>query len=131
MLFLLAGAACSGKRSGQTPERKADTTAVIRPTAAPVYVLDTAGTVKDYETDRYTLPVKTDGTYRIDVASANTGLIFILHDAAGNDTTGETSETWTGKLKKGTYTLIVGLTRNAARSNQGKEVKYTIRAERE
>lgn len=129
-LCLLAGVACTGKHSARTTEQTTDTTAVVRPAAA-VLAIDTAGTVKGYETHTYALPVGTDGSYRIDVTSTDTGLIFILHDAAGNDATSEQGDTWSGKLQKGDYTLIVGLTRNAARKNPEKETKYTVRVERE
>ena len=133
LLVILSCAACTGKSSGQASGPQADTVAMSKApsTATPIRVLlDTTETVKGYGTRRYTLPVGTDGTYTVTASSANTGLIFVIQDKDGNNVTEETPQ-WTGELKKGNYTLVVGLTRNAARDNEKKEVSYTVKAERE
>ena len=83
--------------------------------AMRTYLLDTTGTVKGYEVKKYKVQVVKDGTYEITSVSKNLGFIFVIQDADGNNVIDETNPSWTGKLQKGTYTVIAGLTRNAAR----------------
>lgn len=134
LFILLCAMACRGKQSESVYN--------IRPTAGTAYphsipvtapntdLLDTAATVKGYQTQKYTLPVHRDGRYTFIVTSENPGIIFSLQDADGKDVINETSPTWTGELKRGDYTLNVGLTRNAAREDAEKEVKFSFKVER-
>lgn len=130
-LFLLVLFACKD-RPQQTKVEKENTETAFRtpPTIVTDSVLlDTATSVKEYETDKYTLPVRTAGTYRAAVTSKNPGLIFVIQDAEGNNVTDETG-TWSGELNKGNYTLLVGLMRNAARKNEENKVDYSVRVVR-
>lgn len=131
LLFVLFCAiGCMGKRSEQASDHKQDSMAVQNPaTTVPVsnYVLlDTAATVKGDQTQKYTLSSESDGTYTFVATSKNTGMVFVIQDSDGNNVIDETFPAWTGELKKGDYTLIIGLTRNAARKNMEKEVGFSI-----
>lgn len=125
LLFVLAGAGCTGRPSSRPAGERPVVT--VRP---EVVVLDTAGTVKGYETCTYTLKVAADGTYTVAVSSENTGFVFVVRDADGNNVTDETYPSWTGELKKGTYTVTLGLMRNAARKDRN-AVPYTVEVKRQ
>lgn len=134
VILFLAVVACNGNRTKQPVVQETITeTQTVR--TAPVTVipdsilLDTTGYVKGYETQKYTLPVKNDDIYTVTASSKNLGMIFVIQNAGGSNVTDETSS-WSGELKKGNYTLIVGLTRNAARKSLEQEVKYTVRVKR-
>lgn len=133
-LFVLALMSCSGSDSKQKAASAIPETDTLRNgvvVAHPrVSLPDTTGTVKGYETHKYSIPVESNGIYSVTTSSDNTGLIFVIQDAHGNNVVDESTD-WKGELKKGDYTLIVGLMRNAARNNQNNEVKYTIKVERE
>lgn len=122
--------ACTSKSSKQSIHNETNVATTSDTTNMPVVLLDTTGTVKGYQTQQYTIPVTTEGQYTITASSPNTGFIFVLQDANKNNIMDETYPTWTGVLKKGDYTLIVGLMRNSARNTQ-KEVNYTINVKRD
>ena len=131
-LFFMSG--CTEKRAEQTPAIKQDSAIVENPAARqPIpndVLLDARATVKGYQTRKYLIKPEIDGVYTFTVSSENTGVIFVLQDSDGNDVINESFPTWTGQLKKGKYTLIVGLTRNAARKNMEKEVGFSILVKR-
>lgn len=121
---------CSDKRSRQISVQKQDTVTANAPKTITTYpdlvLLDSISAVKGYETHKYIISAGTDGKYSFIVSSDNTGIIFVIQDAEGNNVINETSSEWSGELKRGSYTLIVGLTRNAARKNMNKEVKFSV-----
>lgn len=135
LFILLCMMACRGRQSDPVDN--------LRPNAATAYphsipvvapntdLLDTTSAVKGYETQKYRIPVHRDGKYTFTLSSDNPGMIFVLQDTAGNNLIDETSPAWSGELKRGDYTLIVGLMRNAARKNTEKEVKYSFKIERQ
>lgn len=125
LLFVLAGSGCAHK-----PSRRTAGGVPVVSAEPEVVVLDTTGTVKGYETCTYTLPVAADGTYTVAVSSENTDFVFVVRDADGNNVTHETYPAWTGKLKKGRYTVTVGLMRNAARKGRN-AVRYTVEVKRQ
>ncbi len=131
-LFFVSG--CTEKRSEQTLAIKQDSAIVKNPVARkPVssdVLLDARATVKGYQTRKYLIKPEIDGVYTFSVSSENPGVIFVLQDSEGNDVINEIFPTWTGELKKGKYTLIVGMTRNAARKNMEKEVGFSILVKR-
>lgn len=124
-LFVSAGGGCARKPSRRSPYGVPVVSA--QPEAV---VLDTAGTVTGYETCTYTLPVTADGTYTVAVSSENTGFVFVVRDAGGNKVARETYRAWTGKLKKGQYTVTVGLMRDVPRINRN-AVRYTVEVKRQ
>lgn len=123
-LFVSAGGGCAHKPSRRLPYGVPVVSA--RPEAV---VLDTAGAVTGYETCTHMLPVAADGTYTVAVSSENTGFAFVLRDADGNKVTRETYRAWTGKLKKGHYTITVGLMRYVPRIDRN-AVRYTVEVKR-
>lgn len=130
VLVALSVISCTGKQSHPVSGGAADSVALQerkpQPVATDRILLDTTATVQGYETQKYPLTVATDGNYSFVVTSGNTGMVFVIQDAAGNNVIDETSSSWSGELKKGQYTLIVGLTRNAARKNEGKQAQFSV-----
>ena len=134
-VLLLAGfaVACQNKRTQQTTGKvtedkvvpmagqQAAALADEMPVPASVerdmntHLLDTTGTVKGDEVKKYKVQVTKEGTYEINSTAKNPGFVFVIQDANGNNVINETNPSWKGELKKGTYTIIAGLTRNAAR----------------
>ena len=86
-------------------------------------------TIKGDATDKHTLSVAEDGDYVFNLTSDNNGSIFVIQDSEGNNVIEETYPSWEGNLKKGEYTVIVGLMRNAARKT-GAKMDYTLKVER-
>ena len=135
-LFVIMGAlalmaSCTNKKSNdaaQTTDTVVVEQAVITP-AAPVEVINVSQTIKGDATDKHTLSVAEDGDYVFNLTSDNNGSIFVIQDSEGNNVIEETYPSWEGNLKKGEYTVIVGLMRNAARKT-GAKMDYTLKVER-
>lgn len=133
LLFIPIFIGCSGQSSkpnatnssGQAKIEVKQKDAIASQASLP----DTTGAVKGYETNKYSISIANNGTYSVKVSSPNTGLIFVIQDSHGDNITDETSR-WEGELKKGNYTIIVGLMRNSARNNLNNSVEYQIKAER-
>ena len=123
-LFVAAGGGCAHK-----PWRRTGGGIPVVSVEPGAVVLDRAGTVKGDETCTYTLPVTADGRYTIAVSSENTDFVFVVRDAAGNKVTRETYRAWTGELRKGYYTVTVGLMRSASRKGRN-DVRYTVEVKR-
>ena len=135
-LFVIVGAlalmiSCTNKKSNETTQ-SADTTTVEQQVivpAAPVEVINVSQSLKGDATDKHALSVTEDGAYVFNLVSENTGAIFVIQDSNGNNVIDETNPSWEGNLPKGEYTVIVGLTRNAARK-AGAKMDYTLKVER-
>lgn len=131
-LFMLAVVSCNDRSKQAAVQEQDIETANVTEYAVVTdsVLLDTTGEIKGYETDKYTISVDSPGTYNVAASSENSGLIFVIQDEEGNNIANETAS-WSGELKNGNYTFIVGLTRNAARNNKENEVAYSIQVERE
>lgn len=126
---VLLMASCVSKNTNNAtsvqPSDSANNTEAVAP-QAEFSPLTFTGDIKGDNTNKHEIKIDAEGTYILEATSANTGLMFVLQDKDGNNIVDESaSPKWTGTLKQGTYTAVVGLTRNAARKANA-AANYTL-----